>query len=198
MDTFGPYTTRAPRATTYLPVGVIKSHHPIDERLALRMTPGRAEYVHEEVLHHPQVIDGVEGFVERQYRTGTPHAIPRHLQFVHGVYVRNVEFHGRTPGHHEVLLLPVVGGSVGGAAVDTRGFVGVRGPTEPKGPVLAALAALEEEDRVASPHLGDLVDGGAVSATRSTAGVILACHYFVVVVVSDERKGDGGGGGGVK
>jgi hypothetical protein len=70
----------------------------------------------------------------------------------------------------------------------------VRGPTEPKVPVLAALAALEEEDRVASPHLGDLVDGGAVSATRSTAGVILACR-FVVVVVSDERKGGGGGGG---
>ena len=125
------------------------------------------------MLDHLQMIHFVKRLVKRKNGTGSLHAIPSHFQFVHGVYIRNMEFNGWSTGNHEMLL----GDIFGRVVIGYGGGVGVGGTSEPEVAVLASLAGFEEEDRVAAADFGDFVHGGAVSSAGSAARarVIFAC-----------------------
>lgn len=129
------------------------------------MTPRRPKHIHEQMLDNLQM--GEMGLlrrelgVKRQNGTRARHAISGEFEFVHGVNVGDVEFDTGSSGGHELLVAAVIANAAAAAAAS---------PTEPEVSILPPLATLQEHDGVTASHLGDLVDGLAVSA----ATVVLA------------------------
>mmetsp|Transcript_11464 Transcript_11464/g.22792 ORF Transcript_11464/g.22792 Transcript_11464/m.22792 type:complete len:318 (-) Transcript_11464:242-1195(-) len=139
-------------AHPYFSVGVREGHRPVHERLALGVSPGRAEGPHE---HGPQQTqEGLrrgtrrpapEGRAEGQHRPAPLEAVARHAELVHGVCVQQREPHGGPVRHDPQVEVAV----------------------------FAAPAPLDVKHRVAAANVGDLAQRGGETVGSPAAHVQL-------------------------